>query len=222
MSMLFSSKAWEHGSCSRITLTSFLPPLCVLRWAGLHPNWEWKAWLTPSLSFPAAPLFCLGYREVQGVGTLTYNAEASSLDVMPVTKPGTYSQAGLRRWTPLKRRTLRLLPISSQTFGITCGIRLPAFWALKLFFTVLWALEHIFQTCSVIGCEDHSLLGMYILNCYSHHLVISCMHSFMCILALLRRSSSTLYMITKFELLYSNCELAYVGYYSPQCWHANV
>lgn len=31
MSMLFSSKAWEHSSCSRITHTSFFPPLCVLR-----------------------------------------------------------------------------------------------------------------------------------------------------------------------------------------------
>lgn len=155
------------------THTCFLPPLCVLRWAGLHPNWEWKAWLTPSLSCPAAPLFCLGYREVQGVGTLTYNAEASSLYVIPVTKAGTYSQAGLRRWKPLKRRTLRLLSISLQTFGVTCGIRLPAVWALKIFFAILWVLEYIFQNCSVTGCEDRFLLGMYILNCDFHHLVIS-------------------------------------------------
>lgn len=155
------------------THTCFLPPLCVLRWAGLHPNWEWKAWLTLSLSCPAAPPFCLGYREVQGVGTLTYNAEASSLYVIPVTKAGTYSQTGLRRWKPLKRRTLRLLSISSQTFGVTCGIRLPAVWALKTFFTILWVLEYIFQNCSVTGCEDRFLLGTYILNCYFHHLVIS-------------------------------------------------
>lgn len=149
--MLFSNKAFNVAHVQEShTQPSSLP--CALRWAGLHPSWEWKAWLTPSLYFPAALLFCLAYREVQGVGTLTNNAEPSILYVMPVTKPGTSSQAGFRRWKPLKRRTRRLLSISSQTFGVTCGIRLPVVWGLKIFFTILWALQYIFQNCSVIGC----------------------------------------------------------------------
>lgn len=128
--------------------THSLPFVCKDVQDPTFPNWKWKAWLTLSLSFPAAPPSCLEHRGVQGVGTLTYNAEASSLYVTPATKPGTYSQAGLQKWKTLMRRTLWLLSISSPTFGVTCGIKLSAVWALKIAFTILWTLEYIFQNYS--------------------------------------------------------------------------
>lgn len=187
MSVLFWRKAWEYGSCSRMTHTSFLPPLCVLRWAGLHPHWEWKAWLTPSLSSPAAP---------GGAGRWSINIQCwGILSLRNACNQTRCRQAGLRRWKPLKHRTRRLLSISSQTFGVICGIRLPAVWALKIFFTILWALEYIIQNYSVIGGEDRFLLGMYIFEQLFSLFSYQLMYAFMCILLLFRWDSSILYMI---------------------------
>lgn len=65
----------KHTHCSS------LPCVCRDEQDCTFPNWKWKAWLTLSLSFPDATPFCLEQRGVQGIGRLTYNAEASSFYV---------------------------------------------------------------------------------------------------------------------------------------------